>query len=177
MILEFSENNFDESENKKALISFKQSVMANQEPAFPSNPGKGALHNKASFVSWRSLVFIFGIELFWVFAFLPKDSFGNAGRGSPLFKVLAKLLAVISSVGNSLGHDFLGPSPSIRDGNSFENSWSQCDLSDIGGFNDMSQWYAILVNDYLPFGSLAFLGVADSRAPFLAGAKLASIIP
>jgi len=175
MIPEFPENDFDDGENKEALVSFKQSVMAHQEPSFPSDPGECALHHKAPFVSRRPLVFIFGKNLLFLFA---EYSFGNAGSGSMLFKVLAKGLAVISPVRDDFSKNFSGSAPaSIGNGNIGQDPGSEFNLGDIGGFNDMGYRDAISVDGNLPFGSLAFLGVANTRAPLLAGAKLASIMP
>ena len=106
-----------------------------------------------------------------------KDSFGNAGNGPFLFELLAKFSAVIGAVRDDFAQELAGPSSSVGNGDPFQNPGGEFDFSDIGGFDNIGYGDAVSIDDDLPFGSFALLSVADSRAPFLAGAKLASKIP
>lgn len=111
------------------------------------------------------------------FPILPILSFWNARFCAPFLKPLPKLLAVIGSVCNRFGQNFSGTPTTIGNRHPIQDSVRQFDLMVIGCLQQMRQRNSIFVDDYFPFGSLAALGFANTTAPFLAGAKLASRIP
>ena len=141
--------------------------MPNQESSELTEPCIGPLDDPAALVA-AQFPSVLVTPLFVVL------SIGCDQLDASLLQSLAQWVRVVRTVGN---HPFrLLPRAAFGPGDTdfFERGFRKRSFSRRGTFKPNSQRKTLTVDQYHPLRSLAALGFADCRAPFLAGAKLPS---
>jgi len=148
-------------------VGGEQMVVANQQAAELTEPCVGAFDLPASFVASQFPAILVSPLL----VVLPVGS--DQLNASP-FPSLTQRVGVVAAVGN---HPFrLLPRSTFGSGDAdfFERGVRKRNFCRRGTFQPNSQRNTFTVSQYQPLCAFATLGFTDCRAPFLAGAKLAS---
>ena len=141
--------------------------MADQEAPRVPVPGEGPFHHPSPAVARGPAELLAGR--------LPApDPFGNAGRDASSFELPPKWLTVIASIRRHSLRTFSGTPPRLGDRHSRQDLRRELELVALGRVQDAGDRYARLLDEDDPLGPLALLGLPDSSAPLLAGAKLPS---
>src|SRR5271157_2153530 len=141
--------------------------VSDQQSAELTEPGIGSLHDPTSLIT-AQLAAIFVSPTLVVLP-VRREQFDTT-----LFQSLAERVGVVAAVGDhALG---LLPGPSLRawDTDFGERGFRKRNFCRRGTFQPNSQRKTLTVDQYHPLRALAPLGFADGKAPFFAGAKLAS---
>src|SRR5580704_1784838 len=154
---------------KESFIDCGRAIVANDQTAKVSEPGKGALHfPTAPIAAQRSTVL--GARL----AAIPtmrRDQFDPACR-----QPLAQWIAVVGAIGNHTLGFLTWPSTAMSPAhtNRRERFFREPDFVGRCRVKLLSQRNTLAVDHHHPLRALAPLGFSNFRAPFLAGAKLPS---
>src|SRR5450755_770608 len=142
-------------------------LMTNQQPTELSQPGVGALHDPAAFVT-SQLASIF-VAPFLVVLPVGRNQFNASFLQSPSQRV-----GVVGAIGNHALGLLSRTAFSPRNADFGERGFRKRNFCRRGTFQPNSQRKTLTVDQYHPLRALATLGFTDRRAPFLAGAKLPS---
>src|SRR5580700_3204910 len=154
---------------KESFIDCGRAIVANDQTAKVSEPGKGALHfPTAPIAAQRSTVL--GARL----AAIPtmrRDQFDPACR-----QPLAQWIAVVGAIGNHTLGFLTWPSTAMSPAhtNRRERFFREPDFVGRCRVKLLSQRNTLAVDHHHPLRALAPLGFSNFRAPFLAGTKLPS---
>ena len=141
--------------------------MTDQQPAELTQPGVGALHNPAPFVTSQ-------FAPIFVAPFLVVPAIGRNQFNRSLPQSLAQWVGIVGAVGDyALG---LLPRPALGTGDAdcLERGFRKRNFCRRGTFQPNSQRKTLTVDQYHPLRALAALRFTDGEAPFFAGAKLPS---
>jgi hypothetical protein len=146
-----------------------QFVLVSYDETFESSdPTDGSFDDPSAAISGL----YFGILAHVIGPILPVGGQEGDSQG---FQSGPEWIAVVGLVRNEPG----GTRPwasraTLRDSDFIQDSFSERNLSWRGRVDQASQRYTLTIDHHHPLRSLTPLGFADSRAPFLAGAKLPS---
>jgi hypothetical protein len=141
--------------------------MTNQQTAKLSQPGVGAFHNPATFVSPQfSPIFVASVLIIFPIRHNQIDA--------TFFKPLSQGVGVVGSIRNYPVGLLPRPTFGLWDPDLGERGFRKRNFTGRGTFQPNSQRNTFTVDQYHPLCALATLGFTDCRAPFLAGAKLPS---
>ena len=163
------ERNHDASDMKKALINGEQAFVPNKQPSVVSDPRKRPLDNPTPSISSKlSTVLTFG--------FFPVFSMRAYQFNLPLFKFVSKGIAVIGTIRNqSFRSRSRSPRAISRHFDLSQDSVNKRYFVRGCRGNGASQRNTFAVDHHHPLRSFAPFGFSNPKAPFFAGAKLASI--
>jgi hypothetical protein len=142
-------------------------LMTNKQSAKLSQPRIGPLHNPSALVTPQfSAVFVASMLIV-----LPV---GHDQFDAAFLESLAQWVRIVGAIGNH--------APRLLSGTAFgpwysdfgKGGFRKRNFIGRGTFQPNSQRNTLTVDQYHPLRALATLGFSDSRAPFLAGAKLPS---
>jgi hypothetical protein len=175
MISEFSQRDLDARQGKEAFISFQEPIMPDQNAAFMAQPSERPFHYKAKPVAMRPRMLAkWRPPSTWSFVNPLRDTRHRAAFAD----VAPEPGAVVSPVRQNAAHALAGTtSTTATYTNLVQGPVRQLDLMNVGRFQDKGQRRPPSIDQDFPLGSFAYLGNANTTAPFLAGAKLASRMP
>lgn len=142
-------------------------IVSYQEAAEVAQPGEGAF-DLPSFAVAAQLPPIVERGFGSPFA-MRRDQQDASFQQSP-----SQRIAVVSPVGNDAQGSLSRASTRLRDGNLLQGAFGQGHFRRAGRGQLASQRNTRAVDHHHPLRAFSFFGFADSEAPFLAGAKLAS---
>jgi len=153
---------------KETLIYSNQAFITNYQPAKISQPGEGPL----DFPPMPISLLDFGRRLFVfpVLAVRNQEADSSPSQSGPQFVRIISLIA-----DKALGSALWAPPTLARDFDGLQGLFGQLYFRRRCRGNGASQRNTLAVDHHHPLRALASLGFADSRAPFFAGAKLASM--
>jgi hypothetical protein len=154
---------------KEAPVNGKRAVIAHHQSAEVAEPSEGALHDPPSLIATQRAPVL--RRRFAPILPMRGDQFDVVRRQLPPQRV-----AIVTSVGDQAqgllsGTTGMMPTPYA---DRLERRLDERDLRRGGRVKVVSQRKTRAVDHHHPLRALAPLGFADSRAPFLAGAKLPS---
>jgi len=142
-------------------------IVANQEAAKVSQPGKGALDlPSVAVAAQRATV----VERRFLAALPMRCNQQNTS----FEQTPAQRIAVVATIGDDTQRSRAWRSASLRHGDLFERALCQRYFRRAGRGKLASQRNTRAVDHHHPLCALAAFGFADTEAPFFAGAKLAS---
>jgi len=154
---------------KEALVNGQRSVVTHHQSAEVADPGEGAFHDPPPLVAPQSPTVL--RRRFTSILAMRSDQFRAATRQS-----LAQRIAVVAAVADDARQllprttgSMPSPYPDRR-----QRRLDEFDLRGGSRVKVVSQRKTLAVDHHHPLRPLAPLGLADRRAPFLAGAKLPS---
>lgn len=147
----------------------REFVLVSYDETFESpDPTDGSFDDPSAAISGL----YFGILAHVIGPILPV---GGQEGDSQRFQSCPEWIAIVGLVPNEPGGTCPGASPAtLRDSDFIQDSFSERNLSWRGRVDQASQRYTLTIDHHHPLRSLTPLGFTDSRAPFLAGAKLPS---
>src|SRR5574340_815681 len=154
---------------KEGMVNGKQAVIAHDQSAEVAKPSEGAFHDPASLIAaQRSTVLR---RRFASILPMRHDQLNAARR-----QLLAQGVAIVTPVGDQAAGLLPGTTAAmpVPYADRLERRRDQLDLRRGSSVKVVSQRKTLAVDHHHPLRALAPLGFPDSRAPFLAGAKLPS---
>jgi hypothetical protein len=152
---------------EKGFIDVQMVIVANQEATEVSQPGKGPLYFPAlAIASQRSAVVERG--------FLAIFAMRRDQQNPTLKQAPAQGIAVVAPVGNHPQWPIARTTSRLWHRNPFQRAFGERDFRRAGRGELASQRNTRAVDHHHPLCALAAFGFANSKAPFLAGAKLPS---
>jgi hypothetical protein len=154
---------------KESLVNRKRAVVAHHQSAEVADPGEGAFHDPASFIAAQRPAVL--RRRFASILPMRDDQLDAAGR-----QLLAQGVAIVTPVGDQATRFLPGTTGTMPTPypDRLERRRDELDLRRGSRRKVVSQRNTRAVDHHHPLRALAPLGFADSRAPFLAGAKLPS---
>jgi hypothetical protein len=154
---------------EEGLVNRKRAVVAHHQSAEVADPGEGAFHDPASFIAAQRPAVL--RRRFASILPMRDDQLDAAGR-----QLLAQGVAIVTPVGDQAAGLLPGTTAAtpVPYTDRLERRRDKPDFRRGSRRKVVSQRNTRAVDHHHPLRALAPLGFADSRAPFLAGAKLPS---
>jgi hypothetical protein len=154
---------------EEALINYKQAFVPHNQTSKIAQPGKGSFDFPSAFIAVPKSLRLFSF-VFPVSSERSKKAYTSDSQG------LSQFVRVVSLISNQVFGSCLGTTPALAgDFDRLQGFFCQGYFRWRCRGNGASQRNTLAVDHHQPLRAFPPLGFPDCRAPFFAGAKLASM--